>query len=251
VDIEPVHVSVVIPARNEQDYLPRLLDTVDAALGRYHGGRRQTEVIVADNASTDSTPDIARSRGCRVVEVPERRIATVRNRGAAAACGSLLAFIDADMRIHPETFNAIDRAMTSGKFVAGATGVKMERWSPGIALTYALMVPWVILLRMDTGVVFCSRSDFERIGGYDERRYFGEDVQLLWDLKRVGKERGQRLTRLRPVKALTSLRKWDQHGDWHYFRLIGRLLPIMLSTPSASNDLVQPYSYGDERAPRD
>lgn len=153
-DSESIQISVVIPAHNEQAYLPRLLDTVDAARSRYHRGDHGVEVIVADNASTDSTSEIARSRGCWVVEVQERRIATVRNRGAAAACGSWLAFIDADMRIHPETFNEIERAMASGKVVAGATGVKMERWSLGIALTYALLVPWVILLRMDTGVVF-------------------------------------------------------------------------------------------------
>jgi glycosyltransferase involved in cell wall biosynthesis len=207
------------------------------------------EVVVADNASTDSTSEIAHSRGCRVVDVQERRIATVRNRGAAAARGSWLAFIDADMRIHPETFNAIEQAMASGKVVAGATGVKMERWSLGIALTYALLVPWVILLRMDTGVVFCSRSDFDAIGGYDERRLFGEDVQFLWDLKRLGRERRQRLTRLRPVKALASMRKFDQHGDWHYFKLIRQLLPMMLRSPEAANELVRDYWYSDDRNP--
>ncbi len=249
-DFEPVRISVVIPAHNEQAYLPRLLDTVDAARSRYGRGGERVETIVADNASTDRTAEIARARGCRLVEVQERRIATVRNHGAAAARGSLLAFVDADTRIHPETFNAIDRTMTSGKVVAGATGVKLERWSVGIALTYALLVPWVILLRMDTGVVFCNRSDFDRIGGYDERRLFGEDVQLLWDLKRVGRERGQRLTRLRPVKALASMRKFDEHGDWHYFPLIFRLLPLMLRAPSASTDLVRRYWYGDgKKAP--
>jgi glycosyltransferase involved in cell wall biosynthesis len=250
VDLDSVHISVVIPAHNEQAYLPRLLDTVDAARGRYHRGHHAVEVVVVDNASTDRTYEIARTRGCRVVRVPERRIATVRNAGAAVARGWLLTFVDADMRIHPETFNAVERSLASGKIVAGATGVRLERWSAGIALTYALMVPWVILLRMDTGVVFCSRGDFERIGGYDERRLFGEDVQLLWDLRRVGRERGQRLTRLRPVKALASMRKFDEHGDWHYFRLIGRLLPMMLVSPSATNDLVQRYWYGDERRPR-
>ena len=244
-----VQLSVVIPARNEQAYLPRLLDTVDAARASYHGGRSAVEVIVADNASTDDTQDIARSRGCRVVEVHERRIATVRNRGAAVAHGSVLTFVDADMRIHQQTFNAVDGALESGKVVAGATGVRLERWSIGIAATYALMVPWVILLRMDTGVVFCRRDDFEKIGGYDERRMFGEDVQLLFDLKRLGRERGQRLTRLRPVKAVSSMRKWDQHGDWHYFRLIGRLLPMMLFSPSATNDLVHRYWYGEDREP--
>jgi len=242
-----IQISLVIPAYNEEAYLPRLLDTVDEAGNRYHRGHDAIQVIVADNASTDSTAEIARQRGCDVVRVTERKIASVRNGGATAAVGALLAFVDADAQIHPESFNAVDRAMATGRFVAGATGVRLERMSLGIALTYALMVPWVILLRMDTGLVFCTREDFYAIGGYDERRYFAEDVQFLWDLRRVGRKRGQRLTRLRPVKAISSTRKFDQHGDWHYFGLIGRLFPMMLRDPERTNDFAREYWYGDDR----
>jgi len=242
-----IHISLVIPAHNEAAYLPRLLDSVDVARQRYHRGGGAVQVIVADNASTDSTADLARGRGCEVVHVAERKIASARNGGTAAAVGPLLAYVDADARIHPETFNAVDGAMASGRFVAGATGVHLERMSPGIALTWALMVPWVILLRMDTGLVFCRREDFDAVGGYDERRFFGEDVQLLWDLKRVGKTRGQRLTRLRPVKAIASTRKFDIHGDWHYFGLIGRLLILMLRSPTKTTEFAQRYWYGVDR----
>ena len=42
---------------------------------------------------------------------------------------------------------------------------------------------------MDTGVVFCRRADFVTVGGYDERRYFAEDVVFLWALKRLGRSR--------------------------------------------------------------
>jgi glycosyltransferase involved in cell wall biosynthesis len=243
----PVHISLVIPAHNEQDYLPRLLDTVDEARDRYLKGRDAVQVIVGDNASTDATADIARRRGCDVVHVAERKIACARNGGTTAAVGQILAFVDADAQIHPETFNAVDRAMASGRFVAGATGVRLERMSLGIAVTWGLMVPWVILLRMDTGVVFCSREDFDAIGGYDERRYFGEDVQFLVDLRRVGRTRGQRLTRLRPVKAIASTRKFDRLGDWHYFGLVGRLLWVMLRHPSKTTAYAQGYWYADDR----
>jgi glycosyltransferase involved in cell wall biosynthesis len=244
----PVHISLVIPAHNEETCLPRLLDTVDEARGLYHRGGDSVQVIVADNASTDSTAEIARQRGCDVVHVTERKIASARNGGATAAIGHLLAFVDADAQIHPDSFNAVDRAMATGRFVAGATGVRLERMSLGIALTYALMVPWVILLRMDTGLVFCAREDFfDAIDGYDERRYFAEDVQFLWDLRRVGKKRGQRLTRLRPVKAISSTRKFDQHGDWHYFELIGRLFLLMLRDPKKTTAFAQDYWYGDDR----
>ncbi len=47
--------SLVIPARNEEAYLPRLLETVQEARSRYVRAGKAVEVIVADNASTDST----------------------------------------------------------------------------------------------------------------------------------------------------------------------------------------------------
>lgn len=237
--------SLVIPAYNEAGYLPRLLETVEAARAAYRGGVDSIEVIVADNESTDATAQIARQRGCVVGVVAERRIAAVRNGGAAVANGDVLAFVDADMRIHPETFNAIEDSLATGKVVAGATGVRLERWSLGIAATYAVMVPWVWVLKMDTGVVFCSSADFRAIGGYDERRYFGEDVQLLVDLRRVGRQRGQRLARVRSAKALGSMRKFDRYGDWHYFTMIFGLVPGLFRPPETLDDRVREYWYGD------
>jgi len=59
----PPRFSLVIPAHNEEAYLPPLLDTVDAARARYAGGADAVEVVVADNASTDATAEVARARG--------------------------------------------------------------------------------------------------------------------------------------------------------------------------------------------
>ena len=47
--------SVVVPAYNEERFLPRLLDSIDVARAAYSRGRDAVEVIVADNASTDAT----------------------------------------------------------------------------------------------------------------------------------------------------------------------------------------------------
>jgi len=242
-------ISLVIPAHNEGRFLPRLLDSVKVAREHYRHGPDSIEVIVADNVSTDDTAAIARDRGCMVVRVEERRIASVRNGGAATAAGDVLCFIDADSEIHPETFDAIEDSLATGRVVAGATGVRMERWSIGIAVTWVLFMPMVWLTRMDTGVVFCRNEDFLEIGGYDERRFFAEDVQLLWDLRRVGRRRKQRLTRLRGVKALGSTRKFDLHGDWHYISDLFRLVPKMLFSPRATNDYAAKYWYGDQRSP--
>jgi glycosyltransferase involved in cell wall biosynthesis len=240
-------ISLVVPAYNEAKLLPRLLDTVDAAREGFRHRAESVEIIVADNLSTDATATIARERGCTLVTEAKRCIGAVRNRGAAAARGELLAFVDADARLHHDTFNAIDAAMASGRFVAGATGVRMERWSPGIVAAWIMVVPWVMLLRMDTGVVFCRADDFRAVGGYNEERLYGEDVQFLWDLRRLGRPRGQRLVRLAGAKAVASARKFDRHGDWHYLTKMPKLAFLMLADPRASTAFVREYWYGDER----
>jgi len=242
-----MRISLIIPARNEEAYLPRLLETVRVARGGYRGGPDAIEVIVADNVSTDRTAEIARAHGCRVVRVEKRVIGAVRNAGARAARGEILCFVDADARIHPETFNAIGRLLETRRYVGGASGVRLERMSAGIALTLALMLPLVWLTGMDTGVTFCRRQNFETIGGYREDLKFAEDVKLLLDLRRLGRRRGQRLGRTRSAKATASTRKFDRYGEWHYFALMARGLWGLLVRPRTLERWAHEYWYSDRR----
>lgn len=221
-------ISLVIPAWNEAAYLPRLIDSVDAARQRYQRGTGRIEVIVADNNSSDETSRIAEARGCRVQRVDKRVIAAARNGGATIARGDLLAFADADFRLHPETFNYIHSVMQRPGFIGGATGLSMERWSLGIAATWYLVMPPLWLLGLDGGVWFCRRRDFLEVGGFDESRAMGEDVVFLTRLKRLGRRRRpkQQLAThftakrigLKAPLVLNSARKWDKHGDWHMIR---------------------------------
>lgn len=238
-------ISLIIPAYNEAGFLPRLLDTVAVARARYRGGADAIEVIVADNSSTDDTAALARSRGCLVATVITRRIGAVRNGGAALATAPIICFVDADMQIHPDSFNAIAGAMRDGKVVGGATGVTLERWSAGIAITFAMILPMVWLTGMDTGIVFTRRADFQHVGGYDEERHFAEDIDFLWKLIRLGRRRGQTLCRLRPVKAIASTRKFDRYGDWHYFWMMPRLVLGTVSPRASDHPTARKYWYED------
>lgn len=212
-------ISLIIPAFNEENYLPALLDSVDAARAHYSRGAGEVEVIVADNSSTDRTSEIARSRGCRVAQVTKPAIAASRNGGARIASGEIIAFVDADCTIHPQTFNVIDAAIASPEVVAGATGARFDRASLGIGLTTLIGEVLFLFANLDIGVVFCRRADWKNVGGYNEALLCAEDVDFLVALKKLGRPRGQRFVRAKGARATTSARKFDARGDWHYFTM--------------------------------
>lgn len=224
--------TVVVPAYNEEALLPRLLDSIEVARARCRDGAQSVEVIVADNGSTDRTAALARARGCRVVTVEKRVIGAARNGGARVAAGEILAFVDADSQIHPDTFNEIDRVMANSTVSGGTSGARFERQSLGIACTHALLVLVAMVLggvsslrslHLETGVTFCRRECFIEVGGYREERLFTEDVQFLVDLRRLGRSRGHRIARGTNAPAIFSTRKFDRYGDWHYFTMPLRL----------------------------
>lgn len=83
-------VSVVIPVRDDRDYLERCLDAL--AQQTY----QPFEIIVVDNASSDASAVLASQRGARVVREPELGIPAASATGYDAARGDIIARLDAD-----------------------------------------------------------------------------------------------------------------------------------------------------------
>ena len=84
---ETPFISVVIPAYDEEKYLPRSLASLDSQTYP----RPRFEVIVVDNASTDRTAEIARAHGARVVREERKGVGRARQSGAEAAQGEIIA----------------------------------------------------------------------------------------------------------------------------------------------------------------
>jgi len=116
---EPRRISVIIPAHNEAAFLPRV---VQAVLAQQPAGA-ELEVIVVDDSSTDGTAEAARAAGARVLALPgpAGNPAAARNRGAAAASGDPLIFLDADCIPADGWLAAILAAHDRGATVVGGS----------------------------------------------------------------------------------------------------------------------------------
>jgi glycosyltransferase involved in cell wall biosynthesis len=87
--------SIIIPALNEENYLPRLLDCLKKQSFKNY------EIIVADADSRDKTREVAQTFGCKIVKggLPAKG----RNEGTKIARGDIILFLDADALL-PEDF---------------------------------------------------------------------------------------------------------------------------------------------------
>lgn len=95
--------SIIIPAYNEGENLPRLLESIRKA----DNGPQDYEIIVVDDGSTDATAKIARSSPkVRIISHPKNlgRFAA-RKTGAEAAKHERLLFVDARAEISPESLS--------------------------------------------------------------------------------------------------------------------------------------------------
>lgn len=209
-------ISFIVPAHNEERLLGATLQAINAVTQVL---AEPCEVIVVDDSSTDLTADIARAHGAQVVPVAHRQIAATRNAGARAARGEVLVFVDADTLVHEALLRLALQALRNGA-VGGGTVV---RFDGGMPLYARAMVPLVVKLlqvsRLAAGCfVFCKRSAFEAVGGFDERYFAAEELGLSQALKRQGK-----FVILRePV--LTSGRKLRTHSAREMLALFGHLV---------------------------
>lgn len=205
--------SIVVPARNEEALLPRGLAAIDTAVER---SGCPAQVIVVANRCTDRTAAIARAAGAMVVENDDRNLARTRNLGVAASRGDIIVTIDADTVMHRHALVEIEEKLRSG-VVGGGCDFVPERNSAGIRASM-LAVRLVTAVSRTGGVMFwCGRADFEAIGGFDETRAVGEDLDFARRLRRHGRSSGRRFVNLRSAPAVVCCRKFDTFGDWHLF----------------------------------
>lgn len=207
--------TVVIPARNEESFLPQCLSALNRAAAY---AATTFQLIVVVNRSTDRTEEIARAAGAEIVASDAMSLSIIRNAGLARARGEIVVTVDADSRVSQRMFAEIAKYMKRPNVVGGAVAILPERLSAGIFLTGLMLLPWVIRHRISGGLFFARRETWIALGGFDESLVSVEDIDFAKRLRACGKARGQRFVVLVRAWITTSCRKFDRLGDWYFIR---------------------------------
>lgn len=198
--------SFIVPAHDEEALIARAVGAIQFA-ARAAGA--PFEVIVVDDASTDRTAEIAEECGATVVRVNLRQIGAARNAGAMAATGDTLVFVDADTFVAPAHASGVVAAMARGAVGGGAAAQFDEPvpwWAQKTLGVTVRLFRWVKLAA--GSFLFCSKSAFEAVGGFDGALYAAEEIALSRALKRL--QRGPFVILREPV--ITSGRKARTHS---------------------------------------
>jgi glycosyltransferase involved in cell wall biosynthesis len=175
-------ISLIIPAYNEENYLPACLDAV-----MQNVAGKAVEVIVVDNNSTDGTRQVV-ERYPTVTYVFESRkgITRARQCGFLAASGDILAYVDADTRPPAGWIEQIWEQFDKRKDLACLSGPYSFYDLNGIH--NKVSTGWFTVARpiykitgyMMVGGNFAIRRDvLEKMGGFDSSiEFYGEDVDI-------------------------------------------------------------------------
>lgn len=217
-------VSVIIPAHNEARYVARCIASIRDAAKRYGGA---VEIVVVCNRCTDRTAEIALANGAQVVFNEDRCIAKTRNAGIVAARGDIILTIDCDNRMTPGTINEVYCLLKSGTYIGGGAPLRFERYSFPLWLNDMLCRAGFRATGLYCGIFWAKKATFDAIGGFVDKRAM-EDVATAKRLREYGKQRGLQYTCLRKNHLINSTRKYDDAGDWLYFKLLAQNAPAML-----------------------
>ena len=226
-----IKVSVIIPAHNEEKYVVRCIDSVKLAASCVKCG---VEIIVVCNRCTDRTAELAAENGARVVTDESRCIATVRNAGIKAARGKVIVTIDCDNRMTEGTLREILGMLNSGKYIGGGAPLRFERYSAALWINDIMCRAGFGITGLYCGIFWAEKRTFDAIGGFVEKKA-GEDIATAKALRAYGKKCGKKYGCLRRNHLITSTRKYDDMGDWLYFRLAFRNAGALIRAASGDS----------------
>ncbi len=201
--------SVVVIGRNEGERLMRCLESV-RSMTPAGGGM---EILYADSASTDGSPERAATLGARVLTLTSGRPTAARGRNAGwrAASGEYVLFLDGDTLLDPDF---VVRALPAfgDPQTAIVWGHRREIHPEASLYNRVLDLDWIYPpgpADFCGGDALMRRAALEEVGGYDEDLIAGEEPEMC----RRMRARGHRILHIdQPMTGHDlAMTRWRQY----------------------------------------
>lgn len=224
--VRDVEVTFVIPCLNEEECIGAVIEEIHGAFA--HSGVKY-EVIVADNGSTDRSPQISLEHGARVVPVPVRGYGSAIQGGLAAAEGEICVMGDADgsypfsdsMQIIQGIRDGADIVM-GNRFQGGIDAGAMP-WLHRYIGNPALSAMGRILFRVPVGDFHCGLRGF-RTSKVRELKLSSPGMEFASEMLVRAQKAGFRIEEV-PVRLRRDLRSRPPHlrtwrDGWRHLRFL-------------------------------
>jgi len=197
--------TIVIPTKNEEAYLPVLLKSIK------NQTVQPSEIIIADANSTDRTKEIGLSFGAKIIEGGLPSVG--RNKGALLAKTDLILFLDADVDLRdPEFLEKATNEMKERELGLATCDVfplsddYIDHFMHKAYNTYVRA--WGSLFPHAPGFCMLVQRDLHnKLKGFDESIPFCEDHDYAQRFRKFGK-----FGFLKSTKIPVSIRRLDRDG---------------------------------------
>ncbi len=181
-------ISVVIPAYNEERYLPETLKSLQKL------ETKPDEIIVVDGSSTDKTGEVARKMGAKVLRVPHRGIGFARQQGLQIVKSEITAYTDADTTVPIDWLTKIQTTINRPGVVGvfGTFRVPSGWWVYRFWINIIQQVVNQILFWFGVPMAAGQNMAFKTaagkaVGGFPTEFKIAEDLEMMRRLKTQGK----------------------------------------------------------------
>lgn len=237
----PIRISILMPVYNGSG---TLADCLNALL---QNNLNEAEMIVINDHSTDSSPQIASDMGIRVLDNPRGRgPAAARNFGAENARGSILFFVDSDVLVKNNTVQEVLRVLDQNPKIAAVFGSYDDQ--PGctnfLSQYKNLFHHYIHQNSKEEASTFWAgcgavrKEVFQAMGGFDEAKYKKaqiEDIELGVRMRNSGEsirlEKSIQVKHLKRWTAMGLLKAdiWYRAIPWSQLILRSRSMPTELN----------------------
>lgn len=191
------NVSIIIPTLNEEKILPELFNNLEQL------NPLPFEIIFVDGPSKDETACMIEDKGYKLIRIAGKGRALQLNEGAYQANGDMIVFLHADTKVPENLVSIVSDTLQNKKItLAGFTSVMVGKGKvrnfiaiQNKLLTYLGSFLYNPIRCMCFGfrlifgdqVMFCRKSDFLKIGGFNDELPVMEDADLCLRINKLGR----------------------------------------------------------------